>query len=165
MACHLLVANTLSEPMLAYFRSDPPSQRRHNECDGVSNRRRPDCLLNRLFRRRSKQFQSSALLAFVRRIQGWPVDSPHKGPVTRKMCPFDDVIMQNYIPMEFDLKFKSFIHENSYEMIVYKLAVILSGPQCGNSGKKYHMKITPPKQWFEVVLFLRFLHEQGVKKI
>ena len=23
----------------------------------------------------------------------WPVDSPHKGPVTRKMFPFDDVIM------------------------------------------------------------------------
>ena len=28
---------------------------RHNECDGVSNQRRPDCLLNRLFRRRSKK--------------------------------------------------------------------------------------------------------------
>ena len=24
----------------------------------------------------------------------WPVNSPHKGPVTRKMCPFDDVIMR-----------------------------------------------------------------------
>ena len=23
----------------------------------------------------------------------WPVNSPHKGPVTRKMFPFDDVIM------------------------------------------------------------------------
>ena len=37
--------------------------------------------------------QSSALLAFVRGIHRWPVDSPHKGPVTRKMAPFDDVIM------------------------------------------------------------------------
>ena len=26
-------------------------------------------------------------------IQGWPVNSPHKWPVTRKMFPFDDVIM------------------------------------------------------------------------
>ena len=26
-------------------------------------------------------------------IHRWPVDSPHKGPVTRKMFPFDDVIM------------------------------------------------------------------------
>ena len=37
--------------------------------------------------------QSSASLAFVRRIHRWPVISPHKGPVTRKMLPFDDVIM------------------------------------------------------------------------
>ena len=27
-----------------------------------------------------------------------PVNSPHKGPVTRKMIPFDDVIMSNHIP-------------------------------------------------------------------
>ena len=32
-------------------------------------------------------------LAFVRRIHRWPVNSPHKGPVTRKMPSFDDVIM------------------------------------------------------------------------
>ena len=38
--------------------------------------------------------QSSASLAFVRRIQRWPVDSPHKWPVTRKIFPFDDVIMK-----------------------------------------------------------------------
>ena len=38
--------------------------------------------------------QSSAWLAFVRGIHRWPVISPHKGLVTRKMFPFDDVIMQ-----------------------------------------------------------------------
>ena len=32
-------------------------------------------------------------LAFVRGIHRWPVNSPHKGPVTWKMFPFDDVIM------------------------------------------------------------------------
>ena len=37
--------------------------------------------------------QSSASLAFVRGFHRWPVNSPHKGPVTRKMFPFDDVIM------------------------------------------------------------------------
>ena len=37
----------------------------------------------------------SASLAFVRGIHRWPVNSPHKGPVTRKMFPFDDVIMGN----------------------------------------------------------------------
>ena len=37
--------------------------------------------------------QSSASLAFVWGIHRWPVNSPHKGPVTRKMFPFDGVIM------------------------------------------------------------------------
>ena len=44
-------------------------------------------------RRRSKKHQSSASLAFVRRIHRWPANSSQKGPVTRKMLPFDDVIM------------------------------------------------------------------------
>ena len=38
--------------------------------------------------------QSFASLAIVRRIQWWPVNSPQKGPVTRKMFPFDDVIVK-----------------------------------------------------------------------
>ena len=37
--------------------------------------------------------QSSASLAFVWEIHRWPVNFPHKWPVTRKMFPFDDVIM------------------------------------------------------------------------
>ena len=37
--------------------------------------------------------QSSTSLAFVRGIHRWLVNSPHKWPVTRKMLPFDDVIM------------------------------------------------------------------------
>ena len=40
-----------------------------------------------------RKHQSSASLAFARGIHRWPVNSPHKGPVTRKMFPFDDVIM------------------------------------------------------------------------
>ena len=40
-----------------------------------------------------RKHQSSASLAFVRAIHRWPVNSPHKRPVTRKMCPLDDVIM------------------------------------------------------------------------
>ena len=40
-----------------------------------------------------KKNQSAALLAFVRGIHRWPVDSPHKWPVTRKLFSFDDVIM------------------------------------------------------------------------
>ena len=37
--------------------------------------------------------QSSTSLAFVWGIYRWPMNTPHKGPVTRKMFPFDDVIM------------------------------------------------------------------------
>ena len=38
--------------------------------------------------------ESSASLAFVRWIHQWPVNSPHKWPVTWKKFPFDDVIMK-----------------------------------------------------------------------
>ena len=65
---------------------------RHNERDGISNHQPRDCLLNGLFRCRSKK-TSFASLAFVRGIHQWPVNSAHKGPVTRNMFPFDDVIM------------------------------------------------------------------------
>ena len=37
--------------------------------------------------------KSSASLAFVWGIHRGPVNSPHKWPVTRKKCPFADVIM------------------------------------------------------------------------
>ena len=65
-------------------------QWRNNACDGVSNHRPHDCLLNCLFRRQRKD-RSSASLVFVWGIHRWPVNSPHKCPVTRKTIPFDDV--------------------------------------------------------------------------
>ena len=40
-----------------------------------------------------RKHQTSASLAFVRGIHRGPVNSPHKWPVTRKIFPFDDVIM------------------------------------------------------------------------
>ena len=40
-----------------------------------------------------REHQSSVSLAFVRGIHRGLVNSPHKGPVMRKMFPFDDVIM------------------------------------------------------------------------
>ena len=41
-----------------------------------------------------RKYQSPASLAFVRGIHRSPVNSLHKGPVTRKIFPFDDVIMK-----------------------------------------------------------------------
>ena len=40
-----------------------------------------------------RKHQSSASLAFVPGIHRWPVNSPHKWPVMRKMFSYDDVIM------------------------------------------------------------------------
>ena len=75
-------------------------QWRLHEPDGVSNHRRLDCLINRLFRRRDeRKHQSSASLAFVRGIHRWSVNSPRKRPVTRKIFRFDDVIMVGWRPL------------------------------------------------------------------
>ena len=41
-----------------------------------------------------RKHQSSMSLAFVGGIHWWLVNSPHKGPVMRKMFPFDDVIIR-----------------------------------------------------------------------
>ena len=43
-----------------------------------------------------RKHQSSASQAFVWGIHWWPVHFPHKRPVTRKMFPFDNVIMCIY---------------------------------------------------------------------
>ena len=48
-----------------------------------------------------RKHQSSASLAFVRGIHRWPVNSPHKGPVTWKMFPFDDLIMGDLVGVFF----------------------------------------------------------------
>ena len=42
-----------------------------------------------------RKHQISASLAFVRDTHRWPMNSPHKGSVTRKMFPFDDVILHS----------------------------------------------------------------------
>ena len=44
-----------------------------------------------------RKHQSSASLSFVRGIHRGQVNSPHNQPVTRKMFPFDDVIMLSMI--------------------------------------------------------------------
>ena len=69
-------------------------QWRHNERDNVSSQWRLDGLLNDLFRRRSKKTSKLCVIGLCEGNSpvtgGFP---SHKGPVTRKMFPFDDVIM------------------------------------------------------------------------
>ena len=64
-------------------------QWRYNGRDSVSNHQPHGCLLNRLFRRRSKKN--------IKAPRHWRLYLPHKWPVTRKMFPLDDVIMRPVI--------------------------------------------------------------------
>ena len=66
---------------------------RHNDHDGVSNHHPHGCLLNRLFRRRSKKTSKLRVTGLYAGNSPGPVNSPHKEPVVRKMFPFGDVIM------------------------------------------------------------------------
>ena len=68
-------------------------QWRHNDHDGVSNHQPHCCLLNRLFRRKSKKTSKPRATSLCAGNSPGSVNSPHKGPVTRKMFSFDDVIM------------------------------------------------------------------------
>ena len=72
-------------------------QWRHNDHDGVSNHQPGGCFLNRLFRRRSKKTSTLRITGLCAGNSPGPVNSPHKGPVTRKMFPFDDVIMYHHL--------------------------------------------------------------------
>ena len=69
---------------------------RHDEHDGVSNHRRHDCFyLIVCSGADQRKHQNSASLTFAWGIHRWPVNFPQKGPVMRKMFPFDDVIMDD----------------------------------------------------------------------
>ena len=65
----------------------------HNDHDGISNHQPHGCSLNRLFRCRWKKTSKLRVTGLWVGNSPGPVNSPHKGPVTRKMFPFDDVIM------------------------------------------------------------------------
>ena len=68
-------------------------QWRINERHGVSNHLHLGCFLSRLFRRTSKKTSELSVTGLCERNPPMTSDSPHKGPVTQKMFPFDDVIM------------------------------------------------------------------------
>ena len=69
-------------------------QWRHNERYGVSNHQHHDCLLNRLFKAQIKEnMKASRHWPLCGEFNGDRWIPPHKRPVTRKMFPFDDVII------------------------------------------------------------------------
>ena len=69
-----------------------------------------------------RKHQSSASRAFVRGIHRSPVNSPHKGPVTRKMFPLDDVMMSRGIPIT-DIPI--IVREASQSLMQYHLTMLI----------------------------------------
>ena len=64
-----------------------------------------------------RKHQNFTSLAFMRVIHRWPVNYPHKWPVTRKMFPFDDVIMP---PEQMDsVSEYGRCYDNHYEKCIY----------------------------------------------
>ena len=73
-----------------------PLRWRRNGHGGVSNHQAHHCqLLNPLFGCRSKKTSKLRVTGLCAGNSPGPMNSPHKWPVTRKMFPFDDVIMRN----------------------------------------------------------------------
>ena len=97
--------------------------------------------------------QSSASLAFVRGIHRWPVNSPHKGPVTRKMFLFDDVMRRHGHTAAYNLKYMFKYNEcrvMKYLSVRYQIC------------HKRHQKVQVPthhwawndKKWHVMIIYL-----------
>ena len=67
----------------------------HNESDGASKHQPPDCLLSRLFSCRSKKTSKLRVTGLCAGNSPGTGDFPAQKPVTRKMFPFDGVIMND----------------------------------------------------------------------
>ena len=67
-----------------------------------------------------RKHQSSASLAFVRGIHRWPVNSPHKGSITRKIFPFDEVIIHDQgVDWDLSLLLVAAYTKQGYKELVY----------------------------------------------
>ena len=103
-----------------------------------------------------RKHQNSASLAFVRGIQRWPVNSPHKGPVTRKMLPFDDVIMGQRFPRETlrDWSKMKYIHVAiiTISPVFFFVFFFGGGVVSGGGGSKY---------WQNRNMFVQCFQQEG----
>ena len=92
-----------------------PLQWHQNERDYVSNHQPHGCILNRLSRRRSRKTSKLSVTGLYAGNSPVTVKPPHKGPVTRKMFPFDDVIMIHYLrsPLSASILHKTLYHNIS----------------------------------------------------
>ena len=106
-------------------------QWRHNDHDGVSNYQPHGCLLNLLFKCGSKKTSKLRVTGLCVGNSPGPVNSPHKGPVTRKMFPFDDVIMrQRTSRVSLCFRFSSIVELGLYENMVDNYAKMSTFGEC-----------------------------------
>ena len=68
-------------------------QWRHNKLDSVSNHQPHECLLNRLFKAKIKETSKLRVTGLCEGKSPEVGEIPAQRPVTRKVFPFDDVIM------------------------------------------------------------------------
>ena len=75
-----------------------------------------------------RKHQSSASLAFVQGIHRWPANSAHKGPVTRKLLPFDDVIMSKVTLKDVDEidQYQATTEHNKGKTVAIRLGMMTS---------------------------------------
>ena len=128
--CHCIGFMMESNDSYTKFLSvpSPTIEWRQNERNCAWNHRRLYCLLRSLFRRRSKKISKLRVTGFVRRIHQWPVNSPPNGPVTRKMFPFDDV------------------------MIIWHILSLQSAPADGLVWKLTAVKVSVISDWMENIM-------------
>ena len=109
--------------IIVISRASTTLQRRHNDHDRGSNHQPHGCLLNRLFRRRSKKTSKLRVTGLCVGNSPGPVNSPHKWPVTWKMFPFDFVIMKaNELSLEQNGRhFADVIHYCRMHFVEWKL--------------------------------------------
>ena len=93
-------------------------QSRHNGHDNVSNHQPHHFYSTVHSGADQRKHQSSASLAFMQGIHRGPMNPPHKWLVTRKMFPFDDVIMYERL-VNFAIKYN-----RSFLLVLQKVNVI-----------------------------------------
>ena len=100
------MASILFRPRCVIF----PLQWCHNDHDCVSTHQPGGCLLNPLFRHRSKKTSKLRVTGLCVGNSPGPVNSPHKWPVTRKVFPFDEVIMHWFSMGVISLCFSCYVY-------------------------------------------------------
>ena len=100
-----------------------------------------------------RKHQSSASLAFVWGIHRGPVNFPHKWPVTRKMFPFDDVIMNTasiagvFVIVSTENENNEFIDSYSIANLRFNYSIILRQKEKKNVCIYYHFSTLKWYQW------------------